>query len=1748
MKTKIVGFCMILWCSFNITSAQNIQIENISSSVSKMVIPDDEIITFKQHSPSFYKEKLDFNYLGDGWVSMRWKDIQENDLLRKYSIQEYGKLAYSSKISPAFSYDFDFENKYERNESIPFQIHVWGSKNEIEKIFTDNGIDFFSWDESDRFLTVKVNAQQIKKIATSSLVSYIEPISEERTPLLKDAAPLLNYTHVNASEPLGLGLRGEGVKIGVWDYGLTGFHKDIEGQFENVERDFYNATGTQHTTLVTSAIAAKGILRSEYVGVAPSSKVFVYNFYGKILNEVRDAKEKYGVYITNHSYNIGSAFRCFTNYQYSTASIEIDKFVLDEPYMVHLFAAGNSSGACAYDFKTIVPGFQYAKNVIVVGNLQNNETFYPGSGKGPTSDGRLAPHVMSKGSGSFSPTTGIVLASPTDTYTNAYGTSFATPIASGIVGLMQEAFFKKYLELPKNNVVKAVLCNTAVDLGRPGPDYDYGFGKIDALQAVQSIQNKEYFEGSLAHGETKEETLTVLEGVKELKILLNWNDLPASLPNDGVLVNDLDLVIITPDDKVIYPLVLNPNIPLKNAEEGKDSINNIEQVVIKNPIAGQYTIRVKGDRILQDDQDYVISFWSTANDFLWNYPIENSKLVANTANHLRWKSQLSIDSVNLQYSIDGGNEWISIQNISPAANFFTWTTPNSHQEKVLLRIIDRETVLSVSDTFTITPRLSINTPTNCNNHIRLAWTVVPGATKYIVHILNDKNEWVNIDEITVNNYLFERPVTGKEYFFSATPVFNETKGLRSFAQKVLATNNNNCSLAFKDVGIHSITPTEGSVGTEYALTENEKISIKVVNYSNSVVNNVVLNYQVDDADVRQIIIGNMTANQIYTYTSDETYNFHELGDYVVKAWITSGIDTNSSNDTMIHTIHQLSSFVASFPYFQDFENTSDTLIFATNKIQLPNIPEWDYIKNGNGRVFNYVSSSFAPEGEKALHVDSYLDNTQSSNFLYLNIDLSSQVDSLVYLDFKQIKRGETLGEDTLYIQGSPTSTWIPIVSIFESSVASGVTQERKRINLSELLYQRDGQFSEHSVLKFKTNSVRNMTTMNGNGGYTYDDIKIYNGGLDIALESINVAPVHCVYQSTLPYSMPVSIKVKNNSPNTIPAQQMKMYLYLNDTLKFEEYYSYDFLPYQTVDIDFSQYIDVEDFKHFQITAKIEYEGDLILENNIIENYSVNLLKAIRDLPVEMSFEPNEEIFLLPSGDWYSWELGVPTKSFLYNVADNPGNAWVTKLNGLYPNGEKSYLYIGCFNPNMLNFASELSFFLQYNLEYGADVMWVEYSLDGKNWDILGNSNSGYNWYNKDHSYNYWDGDRIYWQVASMPLTGLVGVGGNQIFLRFAYESSEYIQLEGIAIDQLRINNTMNARIAAENKKALGVSTGNGIVELKEDNVIYGYLDDKGQNLGNVSLDIILVKDSIPAYRDKYLVPRFYLIQTENQPVDEYSLTLFNKNEEYVNYLYADQTARRMGEIGYLAYNGLNTDTILDNNHFDENYTFYHPDSLIFWPYNDGNELRFNLDQQKAEIYLTSNQHNIYAYPFVAITDLNVFRTDTSAQTFVAWEVAKQEGVIRYDIFYSMDGLQFDSIGSVASYPNQTSYLFTDEQHNVTGEHYYRIKAVTSDQEYTSLIDSISFEVVPTGIVSNEMLSKAFYMGQGKIAIESNLNQNRDIRLVDISGKIIDEWKSVYLSGQMTLNSKSLLKSTVGMYFIQWMDGKEMKSIKFVKSE
>lgn len=304
----------------------------------------------------------------------------------------------------------------------------------------------------------------------------------------------------------------------------------------------------------------------------------------------------------------------------------------------------------------------------------------PSSSPGPTDDGRIKPDLVANGDGVW---TVDYSSSSTTSTRKGFGTSYSAPAVTGVLALLEDLRSQVGGTTPLlSSTWKALLCNTAIDgttlpgyLGTAaqttvltGPDYFYGWGACNALGASDLLAANFASDSGTVHlrelilfdGSTIEFPVHHDGTSNELKVMICWTDPPyqtASVagvednvtdPEDDPadddltqdrrrLMNDLDLVVISPDGQTThYPWVLNPANepanPLKKAVLG-DSNNtntrdNIEQVVISAPLAGEYRVRIthktslKGltmvtppdaDTVLPEDADFQLLSGQTQN-------------------------------------------------------------------------------------------------------------------------------------------------------------------------------------------------------------------------------------------------------------------------------------------------------------------------------------------------------------------------------------------------------------------------------------------------------------------------------------------------------------------------------------------------------------------------------------------------------------------------------------------------------------------------------------------------------------------------------------------------------------------------------------------------------------------------------------------------------------------------------------------------------------------------------------------------------------------------------------------------------------------------------------------------------------------------------------------------------------------------------------------------------------------------------
>jgi hypothetical protein len=257
------------------------------------------------------------------------------------------------------------------------------------------------------------------------------------------------------------------------------------------------------------------------------------------------------------------------------------------------------------------------KNTVTVGALQSDGINIASfSSRGPTTDGRIKPELVAKGTNQFSTL-------PNDSYGELQGTSMATPVITGISGLITQQYRKTFGKTPNGALIKTLLIAGADDLGNIGPDYTFGFGLADAKASVDLIiadngTGSRIRTGTISNGQDVDIPIT-LSSSQKFRAVLGWFDPEVLLtpdptdPNDDplankTLINDLDLRVVDPTGATVLPYVLDMNNPNALATRGVNHTDTTEEVEIANAVPGTYHVIVHGaiGDSRSSTQDYVV--------------------------------------------------------------------------------------------------------------------------------------------------------------------------------------------------------------------------------------------------------------------------------------------------------------------------------------------------------------------------------------------------------------------------------------------------------------------------------------------------------------------------------------------------------------------------------------------------------------------------------------------------------------------------------------------------------------------------------------------------------------------------------------------------------------------------------------------------------------------------------------------------------------------------------------------------------------------------------------------------------------------------------------------------------------------------------------------------------------------------------------------------------------------------------------
>ena len=636
--------------------------------------------------------------------------------------------------------------------------YVFITVKDFSKLQNDKTVHIVSEYKNTNTALVKISIAGLSSLLEKNDIVFADayriPREEVTTGSLDIALNKISFAHRQFSS-----VNGDSINVSIKEQQFDTTDIDIKGR--TFETGVAANVQSSHAAIMATILAGAGNTSQLATGAAWAANL-TSSDYTTLLPDPDNIYRQYKISVQNHSYGTG-----IENY-YGADAASYDMSVWNNPTLVQVFSSGNSGNNSATGVYTGIAGFanltgsfKMAKNIITVGATDSFNIVAALSSKGPAFDGRVKPELVAFGED---------------------GTSGAAALVSGTAALIQNAYKTSYKSLPTAALVKAILLNSADDIGEKYVDYSTGYGSLNAASAVSTVKEKRFFESSVGAGEVKTFPITVPAGIRQLKITVTWTD-TAAVPNaTKALVNDIDALLQLPATNEIWqPWVLN-SFPNKDslstpAVRKTDTLNSNEQISLDNPQPGNYLVQIKGAKIKSSTaQPFALAYQlDTINSFQWTYPNSQNVLTASTKNVVRWQTNIP-GTGSIDYSTNG----IQWQNITSSVDlqtkYFKWDVPDT-VAIAFLRMNFNPLPPVVSDSFVISNPVSIHVGFVCKDSFLLYWNKAK-TNQYQVYRLGSK--YLEPLQKVADTFAIFQKAQHPDLFYSVAPVINNKPGLRSY--------------------------------------------------------------------------------------------------------------------------------------------------------------------------------------------------------------------------------------------------------------------------------------------------------------------------------------------------------------------------------------------------------------------------------------------------------------------------------------------------------------------------------------------------------------------------------------------------------------------------------------------------------------------------------------------------------------------------------------------------------------------------------------------------------------------------------------------------------------------------------------------------------------------------------------------------------------------------------------------------------
>ncbi|MCP4438268.1 MAG: S8 family peptidase [Aureispira sp.] len=448
---------------------------------------------------------------------------------------------------------------------------------------------------------------------------------------------------------------------------------------------------------------------------------------------------------------------------YNSSAQDIDKLCKEKNKFMIVYSSGNGRGKSnrgSYGLYTnlasidatlnkhwarLTGSSKQSKNTICVNSFTIDDGPTWSGSTGPAFDGRLKPDICAQGG----------------------ATSYSAPKAAALIGALYQAYKQAHGGTePPAAYIKAIILNTADDVYNLGPDFRTGFGKINGRRAYEAMQDTLRNVVLMDDGDTTYVNAsigTIPSGDwAQLKVMVYWADTAHNTTANKALVNDVDLEVYH-NGAWQLPLVADHTDPDSFdvlAKPRKDHRNNVEQVTINNPVAGQnWQLRLIGYDVPTGPQKCYVVYHLVPKKLTLTHPLGGESFKPDEFEYIRWDADGY--PTGTKFDIDYWNEttsqWTNIALVNGDKRFHKWKVPTAlegmHQTKIR---IQKDGDSDLSDTLSISDLAKgLKVDWRCDNGTTgedagIRWKTVKDAAAYEVYRLGQYDRHMQLYTTTTD--------------------------------------------------------------------------------------------------------------------------------------------------------------------------------------------------------------------------------------------------------------------------------------------------------------------------------------------------------------------------------------------------------------------------------------------------------------------------------------------------------------------------------------------------------------------------------------------------------------------------------------------------------------------------------------------------------------------------------------------------------------------------------------------------------------------------------------------------------------------------------------------------------------------------------------------------------------------------------------------------------------------------------------